>query len=75
MATISSMVSCFSVNGGRTMVASPEWHPAYSTCSMIPPTYTSVPSQTQSTSISMASVRYLSIRMGWFLETFTAVST
>ena len=35
--TISSMVSGFSVNGGRTMVASPEWHPAYSTCSMMPP--------------------------------------
>ena len=40
------------VAGGRTHAESPEWMPASSTCSMMPPRYMSSPSKSASTSIS-----------------------
>ena len=50
--------------GGMTQAESPEWMPASSMCSMIPPTTTVSPSARQSTSTSIASSRNLSIRIG-----------
>ena len=55
------------------MVASPECTPASSMCSRMPPMNTSVPSDTASTSISTAFVRYLSTSIGCFFETFAAL--
>ena len=55
--------------------ASPEWHPAASMCSRIAPITVVSPSETQSTSSSMACVRNLSIRMGRPSEIRTASST
>ena len=43
---------------------SPEWMPASSMCSITPPTIVRAPSQTASTSTSVASSRNLSIRTG-----------
>ena len=43
---------------------SPEWMPASSMCSITPPTIVRSPSQTASTSTSVASSRNLSIRIG-----------
>ena len=52
------------VTGGSAHAESPEWMPASSMCSMIPPMYTSVPSHSASTSISMASSRNRSTSTG-----------
>jgi hypothetical protein len=43
--------------GGSEQALSPEWMPASSMCSMMPQTKTSLPSQRQSTSTSMASAQ------------------
>ena len=51
---ISSSISGPSECGGSTQALSPEWMPASSTCCMIPPTHTSVPSHSASTSTSIA---------------------
>ena len=53
-----------SVTGGRVHAESPEWMPASSMCSMTPPMYSSVPSYSASTSISMASSRKRSTSSG-----------
>ena len=45
------------VTGGSVHAESPEWMPASSMCSMMPPTYSSVPSYSASMSISSASSR------------------
>ena len=45
------------VAGGSTHALSPEWMPASSMCSMIPPITVILPSQTASTSTSTASSR------------------
>ena len=60
--------------GGSEQAESPEWMPASSMCSMIPPITTVVPSEMASTSISMASSRNLSTRIGWSGEACTARS-
>jgi hypothetical protein len=53
------------LNGGITQELSPEWMPASSMCSMMPPITTApVTSATASTSSSTASSRNLSIRIG-----------
>lgn len=52
------------VIGGSTHAESPEWMPASSMCSMIAPTYISWPSWSTSTSISTASSRKRSTRIG-----------
>jgi hypothetical protein len=52
------------VIGGNAHAESPEWIPASSMCSMIPPRYISVPSNRASTSISMASSRNRSTSTG-----------
>ncbi len=64
-ATTRSRTSRPRVIGGSTQAESPEWIPASSMCSMMPPTYRSVPSNSASTSISMASSRNLSTSTGW----------
>ena len=51
------MVSGESERGGSEQAESPEWMPASSICSMIPAMNTSRPSQSASTSISIASER------------------
>ena len=53
-----------SVIGGSAHDESPECTPASSMCSMTPPMNTSVPSQSASTSISMASSRNRSTSTG-----------
>ena len=61
---ISAMYSWLSVIGGSAQAESPEWMPASSMCSMTPPRYSSAPSYSASTSISIASSRNLSISTG-----------
>ena len=58
--------------GGSEQAESPEWMPACSTCSMIPPIITSWPSLMQSTSTSIASSRKRSSSTGDFSLTLTA---
>ena len=53
-----------SVTGGSTHAESPEWMPASSMCSMTPPRNSSVPSNSASTSISIASSRKRSMSSG-----------
>ena len=53
--------------GGVTRVASPEWTPAFSTCSDTAMQTTSPPAATASTSISLASMMNLEITTGWSL--------
>ena len=53
----SAMVSGESERGGSEQAESPEWMPASSICSMMPAMKTSLPSQRQSTSTSIASER------------------
>jgi hypothetical protein len=48
-------ISAESEREGSEQAESPEWMPASSMCSMIPAMNTSLPSQRQSTSTSMAS--------------------
>ena len=62
---ISSMYSCPRVIGGSAQAESPEWMPASSMCSITPPRYSSSPSYSASTSISIASSRNRSISTGW----------
>ena len=63
------------MDGGTTHELSPEWMPASSMCSMMPPMTTApVASATQSTSNSMASSRKRSISIGRSCETSTAVA-
>ncbi len=67
--------SCSAVerlNGGSEHAESPECTPACSMCSMMPPISTSSPSQTASTSTSIASFRKRSSNTGESFETFTA---
>ncbi len=52
------------VMGGSTQAESPEWMPASSMCSMIPPRYRSRPSYRPSTSISTASSKNRSTNTG-----------
>ncbi len=54
---ICSSISAPSECGGSTQALSPECTPASSTCCMIPPIHTSVPSHRASTSTSVASSR------------------
>ena len=62
------------MNGGTTHELSPEWMPASSMCSMMPPMTTApVASATASTSNSKASSRNLSISTGCSCETSTAL--
>ena len=61
---ISSTTSLGRVQGGREQAESPEWIPASSMCSMIPAMNTSLPSERASTSISTASFRNRSMRIG-----------
>ena len=75
MRSTSAIVSDESDTGGVTAAASPEWQPAASMCSSIAPTTVISPSETQSTSSSMACVRNLSIRIGLPSEILTASST
>ena len=51
------MIAADSECGGREQALSPEWMPASSMCSMMPATNVSLPSERQSTSTSMASVK------------------
>ena len=53
-----------SVTGGSTQAESPEWMPASSMCSMTPPRNISSPSNSASTSISIASSRNRSMSTG-----------
>ena len=53
----SSTISSDSECTGSEQALSPEWMPASSMCSMMPETKMVLPSQRQSTSTSMASVR------------------
>ena len=69
------MRSSLSEYGGRAQALSPEWMPASSICSMIPATTHCSPSATASTSISIASSRNLSMRMGRSGEASYAFST
>ena len=55
--------------GGSEQLESPECTPACSTCSMMPPISTSLPSQQASTSTSMASSRKRSSSTGLSLDT------
>ena len=71
-ALMSSRISAPRVGGGRMQAESPEWIPASSMCSMIPPITTRVPSLIASTSTSIASSRNLSTRMGRSGEASTA---
>ena len=63
MRSTSRIVSLLSDIGGVMAAASPEWQPASSTCSSIAPTMVVSPSETQSTSSSIACVRNLSTSM------------
>jgi hypothetical protein len=69
---ISSIISLVSEYGGIEHALSPEWTPACSMCSMIPPITTRSPSQIASTSTSVASARKRSTRIGWSGDAFTA---
>ena len=69
---ISSCSFTLSVYGGSEQAESPLWMPAASTCSMMPPIMTSVPSPMQSTSTSIASSRKRSSSTGDFSLTCTA---
>ena len=61
------------MNGGTTQELSPEWMPASSMCSMMPPMTTApVASATASTSNSNASSRKRSISTGRSCDTSTA---
>ena len=51
------MISGESERGGSEQAESPEWMPASSMCSMMPAMNTSLPSQSASTSTSIASDR------------------
>ncbi|MDF9789954.1 hypothetical protein M2440_000655 [Methylorubrum extorquens] len=53
----SARISGESVRGGSEQALSPEWMPASSMCSMMPAMNTLCPSQTASTSTSVASDR------------------
>ena len=53
------------VIAGRTQALSPEWIPASSICSIIPPKNNSLPSKRASTSSSIALSRNLSTSTGW----------
>src|SRR3989441_13047724 len=57
---------------GIVIVASPEWTPAFSTCSITAPMKTLEPSQTPSTSTSLAPVRNFEMTTGFFRETRAA---
>ena len=73
----SRMVSCSgseSEKGGSTHTLSPEWIPAGSTCSMMPPMTQRSPSYTASTSTSTAFSRNLSTSTGCSGDASTAVS-
>ena len=63
------------VTGGSVHEESPEWMPASSMCSMMPPRYMSVPSYSTSTSISMASSRKRSTSTGCSALAMVARST
>ena len=69
---ISSIISDDKVCGGSTQAESPEWMPASSICSMIPPIMVVSPSEMASTSTSMASFRNLSINTGCSEEAIMA---
>ena len=71
----SAMVSGRSENGGSEQALSPECTPASSICSITPATITVSPSQTASTSTSVARDRYWSIRTGLSPDTCTASRT
>ncbi len=60
----SSIVSARSENGGSEQALSPECTPASSMCSITPATNTASPSQSASTSTSVARDRYWSISTG-----------
>ncbi len=69
----SACISRVRLMGGSEQPESPEWTPACSTCSMMPPMRTSSPSQTASTSTSMATSRKRSSSTGLSFETCTAL--
>ncbi len=70
---IVAMCASLNWNGGTTHELSPEWMPACSMCSMMPPMSTAPDaSASASTSISVASSRNLSIRIGCSGEACTA---
>ena len=63
-AQLAAAIAADSENGGSEHAESPECTPACSMCSMMPPMTTSVPSQTASTSTSIASFRKRSSSTG-----------
>ena len=69
---ISSIVSRDSEYGGSEQAESPECTPACSMCSITPPMKVASPSEMQSTSHSMASLRNRSSSTGESFDTFTA---
>ena len=72
---ISSCTFADSEKGGRQQAESPEWMPAISMCSRMPPMYTSSPSLSASRSHSTAPSRNLSRYTGWSGETAVASAT
>ena len=72
-ARMSSITLLVSEWGGIEQALSPEWTPACSMCSMMPPSTTRSPSQRASTSTSMASARKRSTNTGCSGEAFTAL--
>jgi hypothetical protein len=72
MRPISSICPRDRVSGGMVQAESPEWTPASSMCSSTPPTKVSSPSNTASTSTSMAPSRKRSTRIGWSGAALTA---
>ncbi len=79
MASVAARICAMSprptVIGGSAQAESPEWMPASSMCSITPPRYSSDPSYSASTSISIASSRNLSISTGWPGLTCVALDT
>ena len=67
-----SWISLLRLYGGREQPESPECIPACSICWRIPPISIESPSETTSTSTSIASVRYRSKSTGLLFETSTA---
>ena len=70
---ISPRIDSESEKEGRTQEESPEWMPASSMCSMIPPMTARSASAMQSTSTSIASSRNLSTRIGLSGDASTAL--
>ena len=65
VSSISATTSASSEEGGRMLVESPECTPASSTCCITPPMTQRCPSETESTSTSVALLRNSSIRSVW----------